>query len=276
MTVHWTPAVVVLTVLLLIVATAVVMSRPARRRLLSSDTKSKFGLLLFVVLFAVSACSSEDRATSPEEVHKLAGSSDAVQARQQTEGNLLSVVRAYADHTPLTLALVTVRDTCHGGSAKEWFFQTGDDTYKIACSLGVTAYYGADPKRMGDVIDGILTAGDHHGSLISFGHDQYRRNLVDYYRGHGPNPAGPQAPEPSTLSDTSQSLTWDPVHDRNPPTRIQEPDQCLQNDPPVTRCLHEPESATVAAIRKKHGMVFKLELGSANYYKVYKNGRTTG
>ncbi|WP_328535412.1 hypothetical protein [Streptomyces sp. NBC_00344] len=234
-----------------------------------------FGLLFLIVPFAVSACSSEYRATSPEEVRTLAGSSEAVQARQREEARLRSVVRAYAD-TPLTLALVTVRDTCAGGSAKEWFFQTGDDTYRIDCSLVVTAYYGADPERMGDIVDAILTAGDRPGSLISFGHDQYRRNLVDYYRGHGPNPLGPHAQEPGILSDLSQSLTWDPVHDHNPHLLTQEPDRCIRHDPPVTRCLHEPESRTVAAIRKRYGSVFGLELGSADYYKVFKSGRTRG
>ncbi|WP_432158347.1 MULTISPECIES: hypothetical protein [unclassified Streptomyces] len=236
--------------------------------------KSVMGSLFTVTLLAISACSPQNRATSPKTVRKLAGSIQAAEARQKTEQNLRDVIHAYADHTPLDLRLVTVRDICRGGTAKEWLDPGGDDQYKIKCSLYVTAYYSAAPQSMGDVLDGILDAGDRPASHIPFGHDDYRSNLVDYYRQHGPNPLGPAAPEPTHMTDPSQTLSWDPIHDHNPGLQIQEPDECLRDDPPVTRCVNEPESETVAGIRKRYGMAFKLDLGSSDYYTVFKNGQT--
>ncbi|MDF3290160.1 hypothetical protein [Streptomyces silvisoli] len=226
----------------------------------------------------LSACSSS--ATSPKEMRKLAGSSQAVQARQKTEKRLRDVAQAYADHTPLALRLVVVRDTCQGGAAKQWFFQDGSDTYKIKCSMRITAYYGANPQRIGDVLDSILTAGDHDqtqpglpGDVIPFTHDDYHRKLVDYYQAHGPNPSGPHAQEPTQLFRSGQTLTWDPVHDHTP--LIEEPTGGVDNDPPLTRFLREPESETVSDIRKQCGMVFRLELSPpGDYYKVFKNGQT--
>ncbi|MCC5475615.1 hypothetical protein [Streptomyces barringtoniae] len=225
-----------------------------------------------MVVLALSACSSQDGATSPEEVRKLAGSARAVHARQAAQDRLRDVVQAYAEDTPLGPDMVVMRDTCFGGTAKQWLESNGDDAYKIRCSMRVSAYFGVDPKRIGSVLDGILAAGDRPQSLIAFGHDYYRSHLVGYYRGHGPNPSGPDAPEPTQLFDATQTLSWDPVHDRNPRLLVGEPEQCPKNDPPVTRCLREPESESVAGIRQRHGMVFKLELGSTEYYEVAKDG----
>ncbi|MEU5540459.1 hypothetical protein [Streptomyces sp. NPDC020362] len=240
---------------------------------MTGSRKTVWGTVVGTVVFAVSGCSSQDRATSPEEVRKLAGSAQAAHGRQRTQDRLRDVVQTYAKDTPLGPGMVVIRDTCFGGAAKQWLESNGDDAYKIRCSMRVTAYYGVDPKRVGSVLDGVLAAGDRPGSLIAFGHDYYRNHLVDYYRGHGPNPSGPHAPEPTQLFDSSQTLAWDPLHDRNPRLLVDEPEQCPKNDPPVTRCLRESGSGSVADIRKRHGMVFKLELGSTEYYEVAKDGQ---
>ncbi|MEU4351774.1 hypothetical protein [Streptomyces sp. NPDC023838] len=237
--------------------------------------KRLLGLLL---ILALSACSSQDRATSPEEVRKLADSAQAQRSRKAAEDHLRTIVNAYAKNTPLILGLVTVNDLCAGGAAKQWFFQTGDDQYKIRCAMRITAYYGADPHRIADVLDGILTAGDHDssdgapGGTIPFHHGSHGSPLVDYYRGKAPNPPGQNAPEPALLFDPSQTLSWDTVRSSERKL-IDEPDPCPSNDPPVTRCLREPASRTVADIRKKYGMVFKLEISMINYYRVSKDGK---
>ncbi|MGW3206414.1 hypothetical protein [Streptomyces sp. NPDC001135] len=230
------------------------------------------GTVAAVVVLALSACSSQDRATSPEEVRELAGSARAAHARQAAQDRLRDVVRAYAHDTPLGRGMLVVRDACFGGTAKQWLEPNGDDAYKIRCSMQVSAYYGVDPKRLGSVLDGIFAAGDRPGSLIAFGHDYYRSHLVDYYRGHGPNPSGPHSPEPTQLFDAPQTLVWDPVRERNPRLLVEEPGPCPKDDPPVTRCLREPASGSVAGLRKRHGMVVELDLGSTEYYEVAKDG----
>ncbi|MFE9374715.1 hypothetical protein ACFYM2_33780 [Streptomyces sp. NPDC006711] len=243
---------------------------------LRASVSRPLGVLL---VFALSACSSQDRATSPQEVRSLAGSSQALQSRKIAEGRLRATVNEYATHTPLTLGLVTLNDVCAGGKAKELFFQSGDDQYKIRCALRITAYFGADPHRMGDVLDGILTAGDRYASQhddsasIPFHHIDGRSAFVDYYRGTGPNPTGPNLPEPAGLFGRLQSLSWDSVRS-TPKKLIEEASACLQHDPPTTRCLREPSSKTVSDIREQFGMVFKLEVPSITYYTVCKDGKT--
>ncbi|MHB9857883.1 hypothetical protein [Streptomyces sp. YIM S03343] len=148
------------------------------------------GGLAVLVLLAMTACSSGNRAVSPKDARALAGSRQAVEARQQAEQKLRKVVRAYADHTRLSLGLLVVRDACQTGLRKQPFFQDGSDTYKIKCSMRVTAYYGADPHHMGDVIDSILTAGESDPQ-IPFNHDATGRRLLAYYRSQGPNPNAP-------------------------------------------------------------------------------------
>ncbi|MFE6688564.1 hypothetical protein ACFVFQ_19095 [Streptomyces sp. NPDC057743] len=239
--------------------------------------KRLFGLLSVLLVFALTACSSQNRATSPKEIRRLAGSKQAEESRHKAEKHLRSIADAYGKKTPLTLALITVDDICSGGEAKQWFFQDGKDQYKIRCALRLTAYYGADPHRIGDVLDGIFTAGDHYssddapGDTIPFNHDSYRRRLVGYYRGHGPNPTGPETQEPAQVFNPSQTLSWDTV--RSSKRRlVQELSPCMESDPPVTRCLREPTQKTVADIREQYGMVFKLELPVTDYYKVSKKG----
>lgn len=232
-------------------------------------------LLGLLLVLAVPACSAEYRATSPEEVRELAAGPPAREARKEVEDHFRTAVRAYDERTPLALGLVTVHDTCFGGAAKEWFFQTGDDQFRIRCSMRLTAYYGGDPQRIGDVLDGVLTAGDHDASAfppgpILFGHGDYRGRLVDYYRGKGPNPTGPNAPEPVQLSLHPQDLSWDTLRS-SPRTPVEESYPCTEDDPPVTRCLREPESRTVADIRKQYGMVFKLEMSGSDYYRLFKD-----
>ncbi|NUT25091.1 MAG: hypothetical protein HOV84_04010 [Streptomyces sp.] len=234
-------------------------------------TTTVLGSLLTILALAVSACSSEDQAVSREEARELAGSPAAVKARQDTEERLRAVARAYADRTPLALGLIVVRDVCLRGEARQVFDPDGYDPYKIKCSLRVSAYYGAGPKQMGNILDSMLDEGDRTGSLITFGHDYFRDHLVAYYRGKGPNPIGADSEEPTQLSDPSQTLSWDPVRDRNSHRTVQEPDACPENDPPVTRCVLEPKAKTVAALRKQYGMVFQLDLATAEYYEVSRN-----
>lgn len=244
---------------------------------LRNAAKRLFGILSVLLLFAATLCSSRNRATSPKEVRRLAGSGQAEEAREEAEKRLQAIADAYDKKTPLTLALVTVSDVCKGGAAKEWFFRTGDDQYKIRCSLRFTAYYGADPHRIGDVLDAIFTAGDHYSTggaperAIPFNHDFYRRNLVTYYRGHGPNPAGSNATEPSQVFSHPQTLSWDTVRSSKRQL-VPEHDPCMESDPPVSRCLHRPAQTTVADIRKQYGLVFKLELWADGYCKVSKKG----
>ncbi|MDF3300078.1 hypothetical protein [Streptomyces tropicalis] len=234
--------------------------------------KAKGGVAVLLLL-ALTACSSGDRAVSPKEARTLAGSPPAVEARQQAEQKLRKVVQAYADHTRLSLGLVAVQDTCQTGLRKQAFFQDGSDSYKIKCSMRVTAYYGANPHRMGDVIDSILTAGDSDPQ-IPFTHDDTGKRLLAYYRDEGANPNGPGALDPSEIFAWGGMLTWDPVRDHNPKRLVDEP-LILKSDPPLQRFLREPVSGTVSALRKEHGMVFRLELGSGDYYKVLKSGRNS-
>ncbi|MFF5408555.1 hypothetical protein ACFY8K_37640 [Streptomyces misionensis] len=225
----------------------------------------KTAALMFLAL-AVSACSAEDQPVPEKTVRKLAGSPEAVSARQKSEAGLREVVQAYAEHTPLKLGLVVVSDDCWGGTAKGWLETRDSDLYKISCGLNVTAYFGADPKNIVSVLDGILTAGDQNVPGIEFNHAAYGA-LIDYYR----EPYNKRNPEVPSRDAVSQSLKWDPVHDRQwKPNFISEPTGQCENDPPVKRCLREPSSATVAAIRKQYGMVFQLNLGST-YFKVMKN-----
>jgi hypothetical protein len=231
------------------------------------------GGLAVLLLLALTACSSGNRAVSPKVARTLAGSRQATEARQQAEQKLRKVIQAYADHTRLSLGLVAVQDTCQTGLRKQAFFQDGSDTYKIKCSMSVTAYYGANPHHMGDVIDSILTAGDSDPQ-IPFTHDDTGKRLLAYYRGKGPNPNGPGALDPGSVFAWGDTLTWDPVRDPNPKRMVEEP-LTLRSDPPMQRFLHEPASGTVSAVREKYGMVFRLQLGSRDYYKVLKSGRNS-
>ncbi|MEW2130207.1 hypothetical protein [Streptomyces sp. NPDC005435] len=229
---------------------------------MSGFRKTVWGTIATVVMLAGSACTA-DRATSPEQVRKLAGGAGAEEARQRTEAGLRATVRAYTDHTSLALGLLVLRDTCAGGKARQWLDSNGDDTYEVTCAMQVTAYFGADPKHIASVLDDVLTAGERPGSPIPFTH---RRNgaVVDYYRHRD----GDNGTEPSRLEDTWHSLSWDTrFHDR-PPARVREPQPCSAGHPPVTRCVREPGTATVAGIRKRHGMVFELSLVAPEYFTV--------
>ncbi|GHB69485.1 hypothetical protein GCM10010331_66800 [Streptomyces xanthochromogenes] len=236
------------------------------------------GLLLF---FAYAAYASRDRAPSPEEVRGLAGDAEVQRRRTEAESRLRAVVDAYAEQTPLGLGLVRVSDRCVGGVARELFEQTGRDEYRIRCEMRVTAYYGADPRRVGDVLDGILDAGDRYASVetgdatIPFRHRNQYGLLVDYYRGTGPGPNGPNGPEPCMLSAPDQTLSWDAVRGIGSRRTLvdEEPDCCTESDPPLVRCLREPEARSVADIRRQCGMVFKLELSTVMYHRVPRGRR---
>ncbi|MGW1917769.1 hypothetical protein ACWCQS_45800 [Streptomyces sp. NPDC002076] len=233
---------------------------------MTGSRKTVWGTVATIVVLALSSCSSQDRATSPKEVRKLAGSTEAVEARQRAEGRLRDVVQAYSNHTPLRLGMLVLNDTCRGGAAKQWFGSNGDDRYKVRCSMQITAYYGADPKRMVAVLDGILTAGDQSGSVIAFNHGAYGQ-FIDYYRGQRSHAEVPE------MSSPWHTLSWDPVRDHHPDLMVKEPDECPTNDPPVHRCLREQKDRSVAAIRQRYGMVFKLDIAAPDYYKVSKMGQ---
>lgn len=244
----------------------------------TSHTARKITAVVWAaIVFSVASCSAGDRAVSLDETRKLADSPKAVQARQKAEKQLLGIVQTYDKETPLTLALVTVKDYCRRGSGGVW--PSDDDTYKIRCMVTVTGYYGAARRRIGDVLDGVLSAGDRHAAAttpgygVDFGHDDYRTKLVAYYRGHRPNPDGSHTTEPMQLSDGSQRLEWDMVRTKRHRTLVEEPPACAKPDPPVTRCSHKPESKTVASIRSKYGMVFKMSITPVDYYQVYKDGK---
>ncbi|MEU9993551.1 hypothetical protein AB0E10_43820 [Streptomyces sp. NPDC048045] len=248
----------------------------------TAGPKSVWGSLAVVVLLAVSGCSTTpDRAVGEKQLRELGESGRAVQARERAEQRLRDVARAYTDGTHLSPGLVVVHDVCVPGSGPGWFFQQKTDNYKIACSMNIIAYYGADPQHVGDALDGILTAGDHarsrpggSASAVPFTHDDYGRRLVAYYRGHGPNPQGPQAPEPTQLAASGKTLTWDTTRGGASRRTVEEPYAGLVDDPPVSRVVRDPKAATVAAVRKRYGLVFRLELPYRDYFAVLKNGRT--
>ncbi|MGW3568189.1 hypothetical protein ACWDSL_30795 [Streptomyces sp. NPDC000941] len=244
----------------------------------ASRTVRRIGAVVWAAgLFGVASCSAGDRAVSLDETRKFAGSPKAVQARQEAEKQLVGIVRTYDKETPLTLALVVVKDYCKGAAGGMW--PSDDDTYKIRCIVAVTGYYGADRRRVGDVLDGVLSAGDRQAAAttpgygVDFGHDDYRSKLVAYYRGHRLNPDGSHTTEPMQLSDGSQTLEWDMVRTEQHRMLIDEQPVCAKPDPPVTRCSREPETKTVADIRSKYGMVFKMSLTPLEYYHVSKEGK---
>ncbi|SEE36896.1 hypothetical protein SAMN05216532_7951 [Streptomyces sp. 2231.1] len=250
----------------------------ARRRVAS---RSVWTSLVLVALLAVSACSTPpDRAVNEKELRTLGQNDPAVRARGRAERELRSTARAYADRASLPLGLIVVRDSCVPGSGPGWFFQQETDNFKIVCSMDVTAYYGADPRDLGDTLDGILTAGDHDrsgrgepDSRIPFTHDREGKRLVDYYRAHGPTRKSPHAPESTNLTASGQILSWDATAGGPSRQLVEEPYAGLVNDPPVSRVVHDPKAATVSAIRRQYGLVFKLQLPQTGYYAILKNGQ---
>ncbi|MGW2103684.1 hypothetical protein ACWCPX_39655 [Streptomyces olivaceoviridis] len=228
-----------------------------------------------MALLAVSAC-SQDGAISEKTVRKLAGSAEAVKAREQVEQEIRSTITDWDVHTALTLGLVTVDDSCMGGRAKELFSQDGDDQYKIRCTMYLSAYFGASPHHVSDTIDSILTAGDADGSPIPFGHDFfYATKVVDYYRGKTGDPQGPGTGEPKELFGGAEAtLDWDQVRQSGKRELIEELPPCSPSDPPVHRCLREPASTSVTNLRREYGMVFKLTFSSRDYFIVYRDGQT--
>ncbi|MGW2050924.1 hypothetical protein ACWCPF_38035 [Streptomyces sp. NPDC001858] len=145
-----------------------------------------------------------------------------------------------------------MEDVCTGGGG--WTF-TADNEYKVSCTLYVTAYYSTQGD-VGDVLDEILAAGDQPGSLIPFS-----RTTAPL---HG-------AQETGQLVAVGQTLLWD-----TPQRAVEEPRPCMrqQSDPPVYRCLREPERMTAATIRQTHGTVLQLGLNPVEYFRIGKHGQT--
>jgi hypothetical protein len=257
------------TVLLATVAAAW-LGLPALSRQQRSWIRRVIGLPVTVVLvLALAACG---RATSEKTVRKLAGSPEALKARQEAELASRAIIATWHAETPLTLGLVVLEDVCAGGSAPEWLFPTGADKYKIKCTMSVAAYFGADPRRMADTIDGVLSAGDRTGPPIPFDHHfHYARTVVDYYRGKTGTPEGPGTWEPMQLSrGMTLTLSWDQVRSGHTGRLIEEPRPCSPHEPPVQRCLREPASTSVADLRREYGMVFKITVPVTNYFTVWK------
>ncbi|MFJ4717406.1 hypothetical protein [Streptomyces sp. NPDC088785] len=221
------------------------------------------------LLLALTACGAG--ATSEKTVRSLAGGAEAVRARTAAETARRDAIAAWDDDTPLTLGMVVVEDRCAGGEAQE-LFSSGDDRYEIRCLLYVSAYFGADPRRAADTLDGVLDAGDRETSVIPFGHDfLYARKVVDYYRGRTGDPQGPGTGEPSELDAAGDvTLDWDQVRGAGTRRLIEEPRPCAPHAPPVRRCLREPAGADVAALRRTYGMVFRLTFLTDGYFTVWR------
>ncbi len=261
--------ILVLAVLLATIA-ATWLGSPTLSRQRRPWIRRVIGLPFTIVLVLVLAACG--RATSEKTVRKLAGSPEALKARQEVELASRDVIAVWDAETPLTLGLVVLEDVCVGGSAKELFLPTGSDRYKIKCTMSVAAYFGADPRRMADTIDGVLSAGDRTGPPIPFDHEfHYARAVVDYYRGKAGDPQGPGTGEPTHLSGgTTLTLSWDQVRSGNTGQLIEEPRPCSPHDPPVRRCLNEPASTSVADLRREYGMVFKITMPVKNYFTIWK------
>ncbi|MGQ4727160.1 hypothetical protein ACUN3E_05805 [Streptomyces sp. Ju416(a)] len=261
--------ILVLAVLLAIIA-ATWPGSPALSRQQRSRIRRVIGLPFTIVLVLVLAACG--RATSEKTVRKLAGSPEALKARQEVESADRDIIAVWEAETPLTLGLVVLEDVCVGGSAPEWLFPTGSDRYKIKCTMSVAAYFVADPRRMADTIDGVLSAGDRTGPPIPFNHEFHNaRAVVDYYRRKAGDPQGPGTGEPAHLfGGTTLTLSWDQVRSGNSGQLIEEPRPCSPREPPVRRCLIEPASTSVADLRREYGMVFKITMPVKDYFTVWK------
>ncbi|MFD8118467.1 hypothetical protein [Streptomyces microflavus] len=261
--------IVVLAGLLATVA-ATWLGSPALSRQQRSWIRRVIGLPFTIVLVLVLAACG--RATSEKAVRKLAGSPEALKARQEAELASRDVIAVWEAETPLTLGLVVLEDVCVSGSATELFLPTSSDRYKIKCMMSVAAYFGADPRRMADTIDGVLSAGDRTGPRIPFNHEfHYAHTIINYYRGKAGEPQGPGTGEPTHLSGgTTLTLSWDQLRSGNTGQLIEEPRPCSPHEPPVRRCLNEPASTSVADLRHEYGMVFKITMPVKNYFTVWK------
>ncbi|WP_189135912.1 hypothetical protein [Wenjunlia tyrosinilytica] len=189
--------------------------------------------------------------TRPRTVRRRAGSRPAQQARDRAEQELRGIARAYDACPSLTLRLLTLEDVCTGGGG--WTF-TSDNDYKVSCTLYFTAYYSTQ-SEVGDALQEILTAGARPGSPIPF--SPAITSL------HG-------ARETGQLLAAGQTLSWETSRHA-----VEEPRPCMrqQSDPPVYRCLHEPEDLTVAAIREAYGTVLQLNLNPVGYFRIGKHGK---
>ncbi|WP_432159197.1 hypothetical protein [Streptomyces sp. bgisy153] len=258
-----------LAAVVLVSVSAALSDSTTMRQPKSRARRSIFFPLTIILTLALVSCG---RAPSEKTVRNLAGSPDAARARQQAEEQIRYNIAYWESHTPLTLGLIALEDACGGGKETEWFFPTGDDQYKIRCTVYAAAYFGADPTNVADTIDGILAAGDLESSPVPFGHDFiYARSVVDYYRGKIGDPQGPGTGEPSQLfSAGTVRLEWDQVRQSGTRKLIAEPRPCSPSDPPLRRCLREPATTSVADLRRQHGMVFKLTFSATNYFVVRK------
>lgn len=215
------------------------------------------------VAIIAAACGSSG-APDPQEVRKLASGSDAQTARDQVEQELRLIIDSYSRETALNLALLVVEDRCVPGSATEWFFPSGRDQYTVKCTMHVQAYFGVPSDQIGDSLESVVEA-SAFDRTIPFGSDEFRRDVIAFYRGEGPNPLGAHAKDPTSFVDSTQRLSWD---SQKHGIRVQELKPTLENDPPLTRTSFEPAIQSVQLIRERHGVVFHLDLARRVYFVV--------
>ncbi|MEU5243629.1 hypothetical protein AB0G81_05835 [Streptomyces asoensis] len=188
--------------------------------------------------------------TRPRTVRRLAGRGQAKRARETAEKLLRDIIHAYDSVPSLTFRLLVVEDVATGGGG--WTF-TAENEYKVSCTLYAAAYYSTQ-VCVDDVLDQILNVGDRPGSLVPFNHTTTSlRGVVE---------AGQWVAAGQTLSwDTSQR-------------GVEEPRPCIKrlSDPPIYRCVHEPEGVTVAAIRQETGTVLQITLNPLEYCRIGKGG----
>lgn len=178
--------------------------------------------------------------TSRRRAHRLADSVTARQARQTAEARLRAIAHAYAESTPLVLHLLVVDDHCTRGTASWDLFTPVRPSYRVSCSMRLTAYYSS-PLSSAETITRILDAGDQAVSAIPFTHDT---------AGEG---------RQGELSCAGHSLTWD-----QPGSPVPEPEQQAN----AHQFICEPTEASVGDIRRRDGMVFMLSLPPEDYYRI--------
>lgn len=178
--------------------------------------------------------------TSLRRAHRLADSVTARQARQTAEARLRTIAHAYVESTPLVLRLLVVDDHCTRGMAGWDLITPVRPSYRVSCSMRLTAYYSS-PLASAETITRILDAGGQALSAIPFTHDTAR--------------GGRQG----ELTCAGHSLTWD-----QPGSPVPEPEQPSN----AHQIICEPPAASVGDIRRRHGTVFMLSLLPEDYYRI--------
>ena len=178
--------------------------------------------------------------TSRRGAHRLADSVTARQARQAAEARLRATAHVYAESTPLVLRLLVVDDRCTRGMASWDLFRPVRPSYRVSCSMRLTAYYSS-PLSLAETLTRICDAGEQALSAIPFTHDTAREGRQ------------------GELSGAGHSLTWD-----QPGSPVPEPEQPSN----AHQMICEPPEASVGDIRSRDGTVFMLNLPPEDYYRI--------